>query len=291
MRINFLPTTGFVSHSVLKKVGVRPACHVSNPEIFTVTYRPTLAALSLCALLSFTPVARAEDAATIPLTRADVESIVRDYLVKNPQVVVDAITAFQQQQYVDQAVADAKALEENRPLLSDEALPVVGNPAGDVTVVEFFDYNCGYCKRAIKDVLELIDTDKAVRITLVDLPVLGSDSVFAARWALAAHKQGKYFEYHKALMTHPGHIDEKVLVEQAQKLGLDVDALRRDAADDMQIQQRVDTNMALARSLGLHGTPAFIVGDTVAKGYIGIDALKQAVAEIRKKAADSRKGK
>lgn len=252
-------------------------------------YRFRLSLVTVAALCALGLPAHAAQDPAAPLTRGDVESIVRDYLTKNPQVVVDAITAFQQQQYADQAKAEAQALAENRALFADEALPFAGNPKGDVTVIEFFDYNCGYCKRAIKDVLALMEQDKNVRVTFVDLPILSADSNFAARWALAAHKQGKYFEYHKALMEHPGHIDEKVLVDYAGKLGLDEAKLRRDAADDSAIAQRLETNIALARKLGLHGTPAFIIGDSVAKGYIGIDGLKQAVAEARNPPAEGTK--
>lgn len=249
----------------------------------------TFALLPALALLALAPVsARAEDAAK-PLTRSDVEGVIQEYLAKNPQVVIDAITNFQQKQYADQAKAEAEALGENYADLTAADMPSAGNLKGDVTVVEFFDYNCGYCKRAIKDVLSLIDDDKNVRVVFVDFPILSPDSAFAARWALAAQKQGKYFEYHKALMEHPGHIDEKILVEYAKKLGLDEQKLRKDAADDQDIQQRIEKNMDMAQKLGLHGTPAFIIGDSIAKGYIPIDGMKQAVAEVRKKASEKKK--
>lgn len=254
-----------------------------------MTRRPTLALLPALALLALAPLsARAEDAAK-PLTRADVEGIIQDYLAKNPQVVIDAITNFQQKQYADQAKAEAQALGENYGALTAADMPSAGNPKGDATVVEFFDYNCGYCKRAIKDVLALIDQDKNVRVVFVDFPILSPDSAFAARWALAAQKQGKYFEYHKALMEHPGHIDEKILVEYAKKIGLDEQKLRKDAADDLDIQQRIEKNIDMAQKLGLHGTPAFIIGDSIAKGYIPIEGMKQAIAEVRGKASEGKK--
>ncbi len=219
-----------------------------------------------------------------PVDRAEVEGIVKDYLAKNPQVIIDAITNFQQKQYADQAKAEAQALADNRTMLTDASLPSAGNPKGDVTIVEFFDYNCGYCKRAIKDVLGLLDQDKGVRVVFIDFPILSEDSELAARWALAAQKQGKYFEYHKALMSHPGHVDEKILVEYAKKLGLDEKKLRQDAAKDSDAQKQIEENLELASKLGLHGTPAFVVGTSVAKGYVPLDGLKQAVAEERAKA-------
>lgn len=237
-----------------------------------------LAPLSALALFAFAAPAAAQDK---PLTKGEVETIVRDYLKDNPQVVIDAITTFQQQQQVAEAKAESAALKESHALLHDKAHPFAGNPEGDVTVVEFFDYNCGYCKRAIKDVLALVEQDKNVRVNLIDLPVLGPDSILAARWALAAQEQGKYFEYHTALMSHPGHVDSKVLEQVAKTVGLDVEKLRKSAESGEEVQKRMEKNIEMSFRLGLRGTPAFIVGETLAKGYIGIEALKQAVSETR----------
>jgi protein-disulfide isomerase len=157
---------------------------------------------------------------------------------------------------------------------------VGGNPKGKVTLVEFFDYNCGYCKRAFPDVMKMIDGDKDLKLVMKEFPILGPGSVYAARAALASRKQGKYWNFHLAMMAHEGKIDEQVADRIAQATGLDVNKLRADMQAD-EVNQVISRNMQLADSLKIQGTPAFIIDETVIPGAVGFDALAAAVKQVR----------
>ena len=206
---------------------------------------------------------------------------ITDYLMNNPQVLLDSVDQYARTQ-AEQAEARANDLvrENSDVLFRNAALPEIGNPQGDVTMVEFLDYNCGYCKNAMEDVFALIGEDENVRVILVDIPILGPASTAAAKWALAAQKQGWYMDYHIALMEHSGRLDVPQLVVIANRLGLDVDRLRADAESEAVLNQ-IGENIELARRLGIRGTPAFVVEDTLVRGYVGLDGLKQAVADAR----------
>ena len=234
-------------------------------------------ALGLSVLASGLP-ARAADK---PLTQTDVEKIVESYLRAHPETILESVESFQKKKYEEQIAQQRQNLKAYADFLHDPQAPFAGNPQGDVTVVEFFDYNCGYCKRAFPDILHLIEADKNVRVVLRDLPILGETSVLAAKWALAAHLQGKYFDFHKALMSHNGPIDTGVLEQIAKSTGLDVEKLRKDA-DGEEVKKRMDKDGEIARSIGITGTPAFIVNDDIARGAVGYDGLKQAVDDARK---------
>ena len=165
-------------------------------------------------------------------------------------------------------------------LFDDPRSPVMGNPEGDVTVVEFFDYRCPYCRRVAPDLEALIDGDPDVRVVFKEWPILGRASVLAARAALAAHAQGLYWGVHTALMTGALEADEDAIVAFAQSLGADGDRLRADMASDA-VTEALIANDELARTLGLSGTPAFVIGDTVVPGAIPVDQMRALVAEAR----------
>lgn len=222
--------------------------------------------------------ARAQDK---PLTEKDVQKIVETWLLEHPETIMQSVEAYQikkQQEAIEQQKENLKI---HKDFLHDPDAPSAGNPKGDVTVIEFFDYNCGYCKRAFPDLVRLIESDKNVRIVLRDLAVLGEASALAARWSMAAHLQGKYFDFHKGLMSHNGPIDESVLERVAKSAGLDVEKLRKDAEGE-EVKKRLDKDSEVARALGINGTPAFIINDHIAPGAVGFDALRQAVDEARK---------
>ena len=157
---------------------------------------------------------------------------------------------------------------------------MAGNPAGKVTVVEFFDYNCGYCKRSLPDVLKLIETDKDVKLVIKEFPILGPGSLVAAKAAVAARRQGKYWEFHLALMNEKGAIDEARVFEVAKTVGLDGAKLRRDM-EDPEIAKIIARNHTTAEALGIQGTPAFVIDQTLVPGALGFEALTGAVAAVR----------
>jgi protein-disulfide isomerase len=240
-----------------------------------------------CALLALALVAAALPAhaqQTPPLTREQVEQIVREYLINNPEVIVEAIEALEarQKQATQAGQRDAVAAYREQ-LYRDPDAPVIGNPAGDVTVVEFFDYRCPYCKQVAPSLVQLIKEDGNVRLVLKEFPILGPDSLVAARAALAAHAQGKYAAMHAALLDHRGNFDEAVVTRIASKAGLDAARLKQDMARP-EIAAMIDRNKELAHALSLTGTPAFIVGDRVVPGAVDFETLKLLVAETRKRA-------
>ncbi|MCY4479496.1 MAG: DsbA family protein, partial [Rhodospirillales bacterium] len=171
------------------------------------------------------------------------------------------------------------ALVENRTALTEHPLsPVSGNPDGEVTLVEFFDYQCGYCKRSLGPVMELLESEGGLRIVWKEFPILGPVSRFAARAAMAAHRQGLYLEYHVAMMGAAGKLSEERAMEIAGRVGLDVERLRRDMADPA-IEAYLDETHRLATDLGIDGTPAFVIGDKLVPGAVGGARLKDLIAE------------
>ncbi len=165
-------------------------------------------------------------------------------------------------------------------LLNDPASPVGGNPDGDVTLVEFFDYQCPYCKKVLPSIQALLAEDRNLRYVFKEFPILGKASVFAARAALAAHRQGKYLEFHMAVMPAKGKLTEARVMRLAKTAGLDTDRLRRDMADGT-IDDSIRRNLELASALNVNGTPAFVIGDTVVPGAVDIDTLRSLIARER----------
>ena len=158
--------------------------------------------------------------------------------------------------------------------------PEHGNPKGDAVVVEFFDYQCGYCKRVLPSFMEVIDSDKNLRVIWKELPILGPVSRFAARAAMASDKQGKYLEYHIALMTLRGRLTEKRVMETAKSVGLDMGRLIEDMRSP-KIDRYLDETLQLAESLGINGTPAFLIGNQLVPGAISADQMRQIIAQSR----------
>ena len=239
-----------------------------------------IVAIAAFTATSMTTTTRAE-AESAPMTKEDVQNIIKDYLVQNPMVVIDAIQAYQQNERALQDQRFKETLSNLKNDLHKSDAPHAGSDDADVNIVEFFDYNCGYCIKAVDDVIKVLQDDKKVRVTFMDFPILSQSSQVAARWALAANKQGKYYDFHVALMHYHGQKDEAALTKIAQNLGLDVAQLKKDA-DSKDVRAQIEKNIDLARQLGINGTPGFIIGDTLNPGYMGLDNLKQAVAAARK---------
>jgi protein-disulfide isomerase len=216
-------------------------------------------------------------------TKQQIEDIVKEYIKNNPKEIIDSVNAYgMQQQQEAEKNATNEVLKNMDWLTKNKNHAEAGNPKGDVTIVEFFDYNCGYCKQAFSDVMTLLDSDKNIRVVFIEIPILGANSSEVAAWALAADKQGKYFEYHSALMRHKGPFDEAVLSDYAKKSGLDVSKLKKDKADTS-IITILEENTNKAASMGITGTPAFVVGDQVIRGYVGVEGLRSAVKTARAK--------
>jgi protein-disulfide isomerase len=166
-------------------------------------------------------------------------------------------------------------------IFSDPRAPVAGNPAGDVTIVEFFDYHCGYCKTVAGPLDRLLAEDKGLRLVLKEFPILAEDSVVASRAALAASAQGKYWEFHQALMAYRGKFDLPALKSIAVSVGLDAERLEADmAAPDL--MQDLRSNHELANALGVGGTPTFVIGDRIIAGALSEDELRELIAQARK---------
>ncbi len=227
----------------------------------------------------------AEDAA--PFTdaqRKGIEAIVKDYLVKNPEVLQEAVAEGERRQQETQKLAQAAALKEATGTLIDSPHSVTaGNPAGDVTLVEFFDYNCGYCRKALTDVQTLMKADPKLKVVLKDFPVLGNESVEASKIALAAKQQlkgDKMFDFHVKLLESKGRINAERALAVAKEFGLDLERLKKDAAGP-EVKAALAENMGLGDKLSLSGTPAFIIGDEILPGAVGVEPMKKTIADVR----------
>jgi len=211
--------------------------------------------------------------------------VVRDYLTKNPDILVEMTNELDKRQAAEQAEKQQKVISENaESIFRSPRAHVAGNPNGDVSVVEFFDYNCGFCKRALPDVVKLTQNDNKVRLVLKELPIFGEESEGAAKVALASAKQGKYFEMYQKLFTEPGKADKDKALRIAGELGLDKAQLEKDMQDP-EIQKSLDEAKELANKLGLQGTPLFLIGDRSIPGAPDdlYDELTKNVAEVREK--------
>lgn len=208
--------------------------------------------------------------------------ILRDALSTDPSILRDAFAALEaaELQAREQSTRDAIAANAEA-LFRDPADPVKGNPNGDVTVVEFFDARCGYCKQLHPTMEQLLRRDGNVRLVLKDLPILGPNSVLASRALLAAQRQGKYAELYDALLTLRGDTTEAALRQQAERIGLDWARLRRDM-EDPALQRRLEGNLRLAQALRIEGTPALVIGTTLVPGAVDLATLERLIAEARR---------
>ena len=246
-----------------------------------VDFRGAALGLSLVAAVSIAaPPSRAAGGFSAEQRQA-IEAIVRDYLIKNPDVMLEVLEAAKDKIRNDAEAQRTAALAERRQeIFADPNAPVVGNPQGDVTLVEFFDYRCPYCKQVAPAIESLLGEDKKLRIVYKEFPVLGPESVTASRAALAAGKQGKYEALHRTLLDMKGQINDAAIFNAAKSVGLDVDKLKRDMRAP-EIDAMLQANQQLAAALDIHGTPGFVIGDEVVPGAVGIDALRQMIAAAR----------
>ncbi len=211
-----------------------------------------------------------------------IQEIVREVLVNDPEIILRAIEEIrsQQERHADDQAREAIARYSDM-LLNDPSSPTTGNPRGDVVVVEFFDYQCPYCKRTTTEVRRLIGDDRNLKVVFKELPILGPASITAARAALAAHRQGKYLAFHFALMKVSGKLSEAAILQTAAEVGIDVKRLREDMRNP-RIKAMIRANLELAKRLGINGTPAFVIGDQMIPGAVDFAALKRMVAAARR---------
>ncbi len=220
---------------------------------------------------------------TQPVDKAEVEAIVRAYLLKNPEIINEVQTALQIKQETESKLTQTTFITSAADdIFNSPNDAIIGNPQGDVTVVEFFDYNCGYCRRAMTDMNELVQTDTNVRFVLKELPILGPDSVQAHFIAQSFRKMmpEKYGAYHRALLSS-GHADETSAVALAVSMGAD-EAKLREGSKDPAISKIFEENNRLAGGLNISGTPSYVIKDYVVPGAMGLDTLMEKVANVRK---------
>jgi protein-disulfide isomerase len=241
-------------------------------------------ALAVWLAVSTAP-AQAQSPALSPDQRKAVVELIRETLLQNPELIQEALVELERRNTVAQAEQQRNAVSAEKARLTDPATSVIiGNPQGDVTIVEFMDYNCGFCKRAMEDVQTLAKNDPKLKVVLKDFPILGPDSVEASRVAVAAKNQlqgAKYFEFHNKLMGVKGRVNGAKALEIAKDAGADVERLRKDM-DAPATRAAIEDTVALGDRLGLTGTPAFILGDEVVFGAVGAPALKQKIDAVRK---------
>lgn len=224
-------------------------------------------------------------AETPPAQKAEIEKIVHDYLIANPEVIRDAIDELERRQKVAEADSRSRAVaEKSDKLFNSVNQAVIGNPSGDVTLVEFFDYNCGYCKRALEDVAKLIDGDPKLRVVLKDFPVLGAGSTEAAEVATALRlqlKPEKFYAFHRKLILTRGQVGKAQALAAAKELGADMDKLEKDMKSP-EIHAAIKESMELADNLNLTGTPSWVLGKDVIVGAVGYQQLKGKIDNTRK---------
>jgi protein-disulfide isomerase len=228
--------------------------------------------------------------AAAPITRTfsdsqkrEIEAIIKEYLLANPEVLVDAQNALEAKLDKVQSERMALAIKDNAAELYRPASSPIVNAKGDVPVIEFFDYNCGYCRKAFPEIAQLIDSDKKIRLILKEFPILAKGSEEASRVALAARMQGKYWEFHRAMLENPGQANEASALRIAERLGLDMARLKKDMQAP-EVKKEIDATHALANKMGIQGTPHFIVGDRIIAGAPEnlLELLNKHAAEVRK---------
>ncbi len=228
------------------------------------------------------PRAMAEHQAATPEQKA-LEEAIGKYLRDHPEVIIEALQLWQQRQKVAEKDRERELVAAHRAALyEDPQAPVLGNPDGDVTIVEFFDYRCPYCKRVRPLVMKIVEEDPGVRVIFKEYPILGPESVVAARAAIASLGQDpeKYFPFHDALMESRAQLTRERILDMAREIGLDVDKLEADMKT-AEVNAAILRNRKLGQALGLTGTPSFIIGGEIVRGAIDMETLRTLVARAR----------
>ena len=251
--------------------------------MMTFDLRPCVAALF--AVLLALPAAPAQAQSFSAPQRTEIERIVKDYLLSHPELLQDIMNELEKRQTIADAEKHRASIKEHgAQLFTSPRQVTLGNPQGDVTVVEFFDYNCSYCKRAMSDMLDLLKDDGKLKFVLKEFPVLGEGSIQAAQVAAAVRMQDKsgkkYLEFHQKLLGGRGQADRTRALAAAKDVGLDMARLEKDMASD-EVKATLEESFKLADALGLNGTPSYVVGTDVVVGAVGFEKLKEKVNAAR----------
>lgn len=240
------------------------------------------AALSAAAIIS-APAAHAQS--ITPAQRGEIETIIKDYLLKNPEIMQEVMQELEKRQAMAEVEKAKGAIAANKDALFNSPRQVtLGNPKGDVTMVEFFDYNCGYCKRAMTDMMELLRSDPNLKVVLKEFPVLGEGSVQAAQVAAALMLQDKggkkYLDFHQKLLSGRGQADRTRALAAAKEAGADMARLEKDM-NGAEVRAALEESFKLAETLGLNGTPSYVINSDVVIGAVGLPALKEKINTAR----------
>ena len=241
---------------------------------------PAALALALCGAPAVASAQSFNDA-----QRGEIQKIMKDYLLTHPEILEEVSAELTKRQAAAEAEKHAAAVTANANLIFNSPRGVtVGNKDGDVTFVEFFDYNCGYCKKAMTDMVEIMKDDPKLKVVLKEFPVLGPGSVEAAQVAVAVRMQDptgkKYLAFHQNLLSGRGQADKARSMAAAKEAGLDMARLEKDFSSP-EVRATIEENFKLAESMGMNGTPSYVIGKQVIIGAIGIDALKEKISNAR----------
>jgi protein-disulfide isomerase len=223
-----------------------------------------------------------------PQQKSEMEQIIRDYLLEHPELLEDMSRALEQKNKIAQDKATKEFLAANaKEVFRNGSDLVLGNPKGDVSVVEFYDYNCGWCKKGFPEIMSLVEADANLRVVLKEFPIFGEDSEYAARAAIASAKQGKAREMHVALFAHEGKVSKDIVDAAAKTLKLDMAKLEKDMTSE-ETSTIIARNQQLAQALAINGTPAFLVGDKLIPGFLPKEELTTTVNEVRQSGSCSK---
>lgn len=244
-------------------------------SLFRLLAAPVVAALILAAPVA-SPAAHAQGFS--PQQRSEIEAIIRDYFIKHPEMIEEL-------QQLAQAEKIKRAINEHKEVLLNSPRQVtIGNPKGDVTMVEFFDYNCGYCKRALDDMATLLKNDPKLRIVLKEMPVLSQGSLEAAQVGAALTMQDttgkRYLDFHQKLLSNRGQADKAKAMAVAKEVGADMPRLEKDLAS-AEIKLALEESMKLAEAFGIQGTPSYVIGNEVLVGAVGLKELQAKINNAR----------
>jgi protein-disulfide isomerase len=246
----------------------------------------SLLAIAAAAIVFAGPAPRDAHAQSLtPAQKSEIEAVIKDYLLKHPEVLEEAMRELEKRQSAAESAKAQKTIADNAKILFDSPRQVtLGNPKGDVTMVEFFDYNCGYCKRAMTDMLDLMKSDPNLRVVLKEFPVLGEASVQAAQVGIALNMQDKsgkkYLDFHQKLLSGRGAIDRAKAMAVAKEVGADMPRLEKDLGSP-EVKATLEETFKLAEPLGLNGTPSYVIGKDVVIGAVGLAELKGKINSAR----------
>lgn len=244
---------------------------------------PALAGLAIATLVAFGAPVGPVKAQMSAEQKAEIGTVIREYLLENPEVLMEALEVLQEREQAAQSAQARDAIAANQDMFRSGPMIFAAGPEdASATVVEFFDYRCGYCRRALPVVQELLDEDDDLKVVFLEFPILGPESVAAARAALAVLKldRSRYLDFHAALMNARSNLTEPVIMATARELGFDPQQLAA-AMEDPEIDRALAENYQLAQALGVNGTPAFIVGDKLVPGAVPKGQLEALIAEVR----------